>query len=61
MKESTGVYMFTFDEANTLSKTFTKKLKVYFTSIKGTSVLPYAPEKCWAVTNKFDPRVGVKN
>jgi hypothetical protein len=53
----TGDYQWTLEKAAQLANIWTKADNIYWTAIKGTPVSKLSPKHCWAVTNRFDPRV----
>jgi len=49
-------YVFTETEANEISKEWSSTgLRLFYTSEKGRPYNGLEPEKCWKVTNRFDP------
>lgn len=64
MREYTGYFWWTYDqavkEANKHCKTKNKEhpfFGTYVSIVKGEPNNPNKPEECWAVTNRYDPRV----
>lgn len=59
-QEYIGSFLWTLEKSIELANQATKDLGIYYTSIKGTPYFHTTPDQCWAVTNRFDPRVAVR-
>lgn len=57
LKPWIGAYWWTLEEATDLANRWTKTDGVYYSTVKGEPKSPDVPHECWAVTNKYDPRV----
>jgi hypothetical protein len=53
----TGEFWFTKERADRVSKEMSFYYGKYHTSIKGEPYDPAVSEKCWSITNRFDPKV----
>ena len=53
----TGHFQWTNKEVNEEALDWSKKTGIYWTGIKGKPRDPDMPDKCWAITNKFDPAI----
>lgn len=56
-----GAFCWTEKEAISQSNMRTRLAKQYFTSVKGEPCDSTIPEECWAITNRFDPKIREEN
>ncbi len=64
LKEKTGLFHWTEQDANEMSKVYSKTdwlnnsyFGLYCSTIKGEPNDSRHPTHCWAVTNRYDPRI----
>ena len=57
LSKITGSFWYSFEEASKIALQTSKNTKTYWTAIKGMPDVDASPEECWAITNKYDPRV----
>lgn len=53
----TGLFCWSLEAAQLVSKRWCREAKEYCTYVKGEPHDPTVPEECWALTNRFDPKV----
>ena len=59
IEEYTSPHWWAFEKAIKLAKipTMINEPNQYYSVVKGEPNDPQRPEECWAITNRYDPRV----